>query len=189
MFHPGFSTAQEISNISGRGVGLDVVKTKVESLGGVIEVDTKKGAGTRFIIRLPLTLSIIQALLVKVGQEIYAIPLSSIQEIIDISANDIQYVAQQELIPYRGKLIPLIHLHQVLEVEENNEIQKESHITAVIVKKGDKLSALSIGGLEGQQEIVIKSLGKYLSDIKIIAGATILGDGSVALILDINHLV
>lgn len=189
MFYPGFSTAQKVSNISGRGVGLDVVKTKVESLGGIIEVDTKIGVGTRFTIRLPLTLSIIQALLVKVGQEIYAIPLNSIQEIMEFSINDIRYAAKQEVVPYRGKLIPLIHLHQVLEVQEHSEIKENNSITTVIVKKGDKISALSIGSLIGQQEIVIKSLGKYLSNIKIIAGATILGDGSVALILDINHLI
>lgn len=189
MFHPGFSTAQKVSNISGRGVGLDVVKTKVESLGGMIEVDTKKGAGTRFIIRLPLTLSIIQGLLVKVGEETYAIPLSSIQEIMDFALNEVQYVAKQEVVPYRGKLIPLVHLHEVLEVREYNETKEDGSITAVIVKKGEKLLALSIGSLIGQQEIVIKSLGKYLSAIKIIAGATILGDGSVALILDTNHLI
>jgi len=187
MFEPGFSTAQKVSNISGRGVGLDVVKTKVESLGGLVEVDTQKGRGTRFIIRLPLTLSIIQALLVKVGQELYAIPLNSIQEIMDFAYDDVQVVSKQEVVSYRGKLIPLVHLHKVLDVQEyepQNDI-----ITAVIVKKGDKLSALSIGSLVGQQEIVIKSLGKYLSNIKIVAGATILGDGSVALILDTNHLV
>jgi len=188
MFQPGFSTADSITDISGRGVGLDVVKTKVESLGGVVEVETKKGYGTRFTIRLPLTLSIIQALMVKVGQEIYAIPLNSIQEIVDFKPGDIQQVADQELVSYRGKLIPLIYLHRVLEVQ-GSELPKDGIITAVIVKKGDRLSALSIGSLIGQQEIVIKSLGNYLSNVKIIAGATILGDGSVALILDTNRLV
>ncbi|NLI60970.1 MAG: chemotaxis protein CheA [Clostridiales bacterium] len=187
MFQPGFSTAQSVSDISGRGVGMDVVKTKVESLGGVVEVETKMGQGSRFIIRLPLTLSIIQALLVQVSQEIYAIPLSSVQEIIDIPVSDIKELKGQETIPYRGALIPLVRLDEEFEIQLTNKNQKT--ITLVVIKKGEKQSALSIGNLIGQQEIVIKSLGKYLSDIKVISGATILGDGRVALILDINHLV
>ena len=162
-------------------------KDKVESLGGVVEVETKMGQGSRFIIRLPLTLSIIQALLVQVSQEIYAIPLSSVQEIIDIPVSDIKELKGQETIPYRGALIPLVRLDEEFEIQLTNKNQKT--ITLVVIKKGEKQSALSIGNLIGQQEIVIKSLGKYLSDIKVISGATILGDGRVALILDINHLV
>ena len=187
MFLPGFSTAQTVSDISGRGVGMDVVKTKVESLGGVIEVETKLGQGSRFIIRLPLTLSIIQALLVEVSQGIFAIPLSSIQEIIDIPLAEIKKLRDQEVIPYRGALLPLVRLEEELEIDEADK-QQEKIITVVVIKKGEKQSALTIGNLIGQQEIVIKSLGKYLSNIKVISGATILGDGRVALILDINRL-
>lgn len=187
MFQPGFSTAQSVSDISGRGVGMDVVKTKIESLGGVIDVETKVGMGSRFIIRLPLTLSIIQALLVEVSDEIFAIPLNSIQEIIDIPLGEVNYLRGQEVIPYRGSLIPLILLDEELNI--GKEEHQKDIMTVVVIKKGEKQSALSIGNLLGQQEIVIKSLGKYLSDIKVISGATILGDGRVALILDINRLV
>lgn len=188
MFMPGFSTSETVSNISGRGVGMDVVKTKVESLGGVIEVETKLGQGSRFIIRLPLTLSIIQALLVEISGGIFAIPLSSILEIIDIPKSNIKRLREQEIISYRGTPIPLIRLEEELDIIDS-ERQSEEIITVVVIKKGEKQSALSIGNLIGQQEIVIKSLGKYLSNIKIISGATILGDGQVALILDINRLV
>ena len=188
MFQPGFSTAKSVSNISGRGVGMDVVKTKIESLGGIIEVETNLGLGSRFIVRLPLTLSIIQALLFEVSKEIFAIPLSSVQEIMDISLSDIKELRGQEVVPYRGTLIPLIRLEQELDIEEEDR-HKAQTITIVVIKKGEKQSALTIGNLMGQQEIVIKSLGKYLSNIKVISGATILGDGRVALILDINRLI
>jgi two-component system chemotaxis sensor kinase CheA len=188
MFQPGFSTAEEVSNISGRGVGMDVVKTKIEALGGIIEVETEQGKGSRFIVRLPLTLSIIQALLVEISEEIFAIPLSSVQEIIEIKQSDIKELRGQEVIPYRGVLLPLIRVEQELDIDYKDRTQDDL-ITLVVIKKGEKLSALTIGNLIGQQEIVIKSLGKYLSSIKVISGATILGDGRVALILDINRLV
>lgn len=188
MFQPGFSTAKSVSDISGRGVGMDVVKTKIEAMGGLIEVETELGKGTRFIVRLPLTLSIIQALLVEVSSEIFAIPLSSVQEIIDIPLSQVKILRGEEVIPYRGSLIPLVRLERELGVEGDDKSRDEV-ITLVVIKKGEKLSGLTIGNLIGQQEIVIKSLGKYLSDIKIISGATILGDGRIALILDINRLV
>lgn len=188
MFQPGFSTAKSVSDISGRGVGMDVVKTKIEAMGGLIEVETELGKGTRFIVRLPLTLSIIQALLVEVSSEIFAIPLSSVQEIIDIPLSQVKILRGEEVIPYRGSLIPLVRLERELGVEGDDKSRDEV-ITLVVIKKGEKLSGLTIGNLIGQQEIVIKSLGKYLSDIKIISGATILGDGRVALILDINRIV
>lgn len=188
MFQPGFSTAKSVSDISGRGVGMDVVKTKIEAMGGLIEVETELGKGTRFIVRLPLTLSIIQALLVEVSNEIFAIPLSSVQEIIDIPLSQVKILRGEEVIPYRGSLIPLVRLERELGVEGDDKSRDEV-ITLVVIKKGEKLSGLTIGNLIGQQEIVIKSLGKYLSDIKIISGATILGDGRIALILDINRLV
>ena len=188
MFHPGFSTAESISNISGRGVGMDVVKTKVESMGGTIDVTTQEGMGSRFTIRLPLTLSIIQALLVEVVGEIYAIPLNSIQEILDISVFMIKKFESQETIQYNGRLLPLVRLDEVLDANTTRK-QQAQNMKVVVVKKGDRQFALSIGNLIGQQDIVIKTLGKYLSSIKMISGATILGDGRVALILDINHLI
>lgn len=186
LFRPSFSTADKISDVSGRGVGLDVVKTKIEALGGDIEVITELGKGSTFIIRLPLTLAIIQALMVNVGEEKYAIPLNTIQNIEDVKPNDIKYIQNQEVINLRGHVVPIIHLDGLLGI--NSEQEKDS-VTVVIVNKGDKQAGFVVDGLIGQQEIVIKTLGKYLSNIKLIAGATILGDGEVALILDVNSLV
>ncbi|WP_313132378.1 chemotaxis protein CheA [Anaerocolumna sp.] len=187
LFRPSFSTADTISEVSGRGVGLDVVKTKIESLGGDIEANTKLGAGSDFIIRLPLTLAIIQALMVELGTEKYAIPLGSIQTIEDVKISEIKYVHSKEVINLRGNVIPIIRLDKVLDVESNHE--EADNLTVVIVSKGDRLAGLVIDNLIGQQEIVIKSIGKYITNNKIIGGATILGDGEVALILDVNTLV
>ena len=186
LFKPSFSTADKITDISGRGVGLDVVKTKIEALGGVIEVETEFRKGSKFIIRLPLTLAIIQALLVLIGEEKLAIPLSSIREIINIDAKDIKMVQKQEVIILRKSVIPIIRLDKVLDVPK--EGANASQVTVVVVKKGEKLSGFVVDNLIGQQEIVIKSLGKLLVGIKSIAGATILGDGQVALIIDVNSL-
>jgi len=188
IFEPGFSTAEKVTDISGRGVGMDVVKTKIESMGGVIDIDSRPRQGTRFIIRLPLTLSIIQALLVSMGQEVYAIPIGSIKEILKVPAGAIKLVRQKEFIDYRGLLTPFIRLAKVLECPDE-QVESGELVTVVIVKKGERLAALSVGELRGQQEIVIKPLGKALSKIKIVSGATILGDGRVALILDVNHLI
>lgn len=187
LFRPSFSTAEKISDVSGRGVGLDVVKNKIEGLGGDIECRTVLGEGSNFIIRLPLTLAIIQALMVELGNEKYAIALGSIQTIEDIPVNEIKYVQQREVINIRDKVIPLIRLRNVLDVEPS-ETEPES-LTVVIVAKGDKLAGLVVDDLIGQQEIVIKSIGKYINNNKIISGATILGDGEVALIIDANALV
>ncbi len=187
LFKPSFSTSDTISEISGRGVGLDVVKTKIEALGGDIEANTKLGVGSNFIIRLPLTLAIIQALMVELGTEKYAIPLGSIQTIEDVTVSEIKYVHSKEVINLRGNVIPIIRLDKVLDVESNHE--ESDHLTVVIVSKGDRLAGLVIDNLIGQQEIVIKSIGKYITNNKIIGGATILGDGEVALILDVNTLV
>lgn len=187
LFRPSFSTAEKISDVSGRGVGLDVVKNKIEGLGGDIECRTVLGEGSNFIIRLPLTLAIIQALMVELGNEKYAIALGSIQTIEDIPMDEVKYVQQREVINLRDKVIPLIRLRNVLDVEPS-ETEPES-LTVVIVTKGDKLAGLVVDNLIGQQEIVIKSIGKYINNNKIISGATILGDGEVALIIDANALV
>jgi two-component system, chemotaxis family, sensor kinase CheA len=187
LFRPSFSTAEVISDVSGRGVGLDVVKTKIEALGGDIEAKTKLGEGSNFIIRLPLTLAIIQALMVELGSEKYAIPLGSIQTIEDVMISDIKYVHSKEVINLRGTVIPLIRLDKVLDVPETDD--SKENLTVVIVSKGDRLAGIVVDNLIGQQEIVIKSIGKYINNNKIIGGATILGDGEVALILDVNTLV
>lgn len=186
LFLPSFSMAKKISDISGRGVGLDVVKSNIEALGGDVEVRSKLGEGTKFIVRLPLTLAIIQALMVEIRDEKYAIALGSIQTIEYISTSDIKYVEAQEVIHIRGTVIPLIRMDQELDFEP---VEDGENLTVVIVQKGDKIAGLVIDNLIGQQEIVIKSLGKYISTTKLISGATILGDGEVALILDVNTLM
>lgn len=187
LFRPGFSTADKITDVSGRGVGLDVVKNKVEGLGGDLEARTVPGEGSNFIIRLPLTLAIIQALMVELGDEKYAIPLSSIQTIEDVPYEDIKYVQTKEVINLRGTVIPLIRLDKVLDVEPREE--KPESLTVVIVSKGDKLAGLVVDNLIGQLEIVIKSIGKYINCNKMISGAAILGDGDIALIIDANVLI
>ena len=187
LFLPSFSMAKKITDISGRGVGLDVVKSNIEALGGDVEVKTELGVGTTFTVRLPLTLAIIQALMVEIRDEKYAIALGSISNIEDIPVKDIKYVEAQEVIHLRGKVIPLIRMDQVLDIEPKEE-EPES-LTVVIVQKGENLAGLVVDNLIGQQEIVIKSLGKYINNNKIICGATILGDGEVALILDVNVLM
>ncbi|AOY77296.1 chemotaxis protein CheA [Clostridium formicaceticum] len=184
LFAPGFSTADKVSDLSGRGVGLDVVKTKIEALGGTVEIDSIKGIGSKFIIRLPLTLAIIQALLVITGEEKYAIPLNNIKEITTITANSIRKVQGNEVVLFRNSTLPILRLSRLLNVPNTKDESEE--YTTVIVKKGDKITGIVVDELIGQQEIVIKSLGKFLSNTKAIAGATILGNGSVALIIDTN---
>ena len=187
LFQPSFSTAKQVTDVSGRGVGLDVVKSKIESLSGDVEVKTKLGEGSTFIIRLPLTLAIIQALMVEVGGEKYAISLGSIQTIEDIAPNEIKFVQNEEVINLRGDVIPLIRLNKVLDNESTKG--PDDNLIVAIGKKGDKLAGLVVDELMGQQEIVIKSLGKYINKSKVISGATILGDGEIALIIDANALL
>lgn len=187
LFMPSFSMAKKISDVSGRGVGLDVVKSNIETLGGDVEVKSVLGEGSKFIVRLPLTLAIIQALMVEVRNEKYAISLGSIETIEEIIADEIKFVQAKEVIHIRGMVIPLIRLDQLLDCEPEDE-ERES-LTVIIVRKGDKFAGIIVDELNGQQEIVIKSLGKYINNsTKIISGATVLGDGEVALILDVNTL-
>jgi len=187
LFLPSFSTAKKVTDVSGRGVGLDVVRSKIESLSGEVEVKTQLGVGSTWTIRLPLTLAIIQALMVVVGGEKYAISLGSIQTIEDISPSEIKLVQNKEVINLRGTVLPLIRMSEVLDIESTRK--PEENLVVVIVKKGDKMAGLVIDDLIGQQEIVIKSLGKYIKQCKFISGATILGDGEIALILDANALI
>ncbi|SEF58479.1 chemotaxis protein CheA [Paenibacillus sp. UNC499MF] len=188
LFASGFSTADVISDISGRGVGLDVVKTKIHSLGGHIHVESNPGSGSIFSIKLPLTLSIISAMLVKIGSEKYAIPLSSIVETALIQQTQIRSVQGNRMIDFRGSMIPLVSLSSVLDIPDFSEAD-ETETEVVVVRKGEKMAALMVEEFIGQQEIVLKTLGKYFTKLFAISGATILGDGQVALILDTNELI
>ena len=185
---PGFSTADVISDISGRGVGLDVVKTTIESLGGNISITSTYNVGSTFSIQLPLTLSIISVMLVEIEKEIYAIPLSSIIETSIIRTSDILNAHNQKVIDFRGKVVPLVFLEEIFEVPRN-EAKEDGFHSVVIVRKGEKLAGLVVDSFIGQQEIVLKSLGNYLTNIFAISGATILGNGKVALIVDCNALL
>ncbi|WP_088005946.1 chemotaxis protein CheA [Indiicoccus explosivorum] len=182
----GFSTAETISDISGRGVGLDVVKTTIEGLGGSITIDSEEGTGSVFSVRLPLTLSIIPVMLVRLGNEVYAVPISSITETMLIQDEDILMVHDRQMIDYRGRVIPLISLHQVFGAHESENRTAQA---VLIVQKGSKAAALSVDSFIGQQEVVLKPLGNYLTDVHAISGATILGDGKVALIVDSASLI
>ncbi|MFE4027514.1 MULTISPECIES: chemotaxis protein CheW [Priestia] len=186
IFASGFSTAEQISDVSGRGVGLDVVKNTIESLGGSVTIDSNEGYGSRFSIQLPLTLSIISALLVQMSEERYALPLSSIIETAIVQPKEVMHVHGQKVIDFRGAIIPLIDLKELFTVP--NSVQGD-HYSVVIVKKGEKTAGLIVDSFIGQQEIVLKSLGHYLPDVFAISGATILGDGQVALIIDCNALI
>jgi two-component system chemotaxis sensor kinase CheA len=188
VFMAGFSTADVVTDVSGRGVGMDVVRSKIEALGGVIDVETKIDEGSIFKIKLPLTLAIIQALLVKVQEEIYAIPLGSIDSTINITPDDIKTVQNKEVILLRGQIIPIIRLNNLLNVPQTQEKENED-IFIVVVHLGDRKAGIVVDNLIGQQEIVIKTLGKLLAGLKVISGATVLGNGQVALILDVGALM
>ena len=188
VFLAGFSTADVVTDVSGRGVGMDVVRSKIEALGGLIDVETKIDEGSIFKIKLPLTLAIIQALLVKVQEEIYAIPLGSIDSTINITPDDIKTVQNKEVILLRGQIIPIVRLYNVLNVPQTQEKSGED-LFVVVVHMGERKSGIIVDNLIGQQEIVIKTLGKLLAGLKVISGATVLGNGQVALILDVGTLM
>ncbi|MBP1971211.1 two-component system chemotaxis sensor kinase CheA [Virgibacillus natechei] len=184
----GFSTADEVSDISGRGVGLDVVKNKIESLGGQIDIESKHGMGSKFSIQLPLTLSILSTLLVKVQHETYAVPLSSIIETVLLEEEQMMYAHGQKVMDFRGKVIPLVSLAEVFNVPKAEDTT-EKHHAIVVIKKGEKVTGIIVDSFIGQKEVVLKSLGNYMQDVYAISGATILGDGQVALIIDPNALI
>lgn len=185
IFLPGFSTAERVTDVSGRGVGMDVVKNKITNLGGMIELSSEPEEGTSILIRLPLTLAIIQTLLVQLGTEIYAIPTSFVDQTISVSSKEIKKLRQQEVTILRGEVVPLIRLQDYLEVKEANNSHYEE-LDVVVFRNGDRRLGCVVDRLLRQQDVVIKSLGGYLGNIPGIAGATILGDGRVALILDLR---
>jgi two-component system chemotaxis sensor kinase CheA len=184
----GFSTADVVSDLSGRGVGLDVVKTTIESLGGSITIDSVEGAGSTFSIQLPLTLSIISVMLIEVEKERYAIPLSSIIETAIVKKDEVLNAHNQQVIDFRGKVVPLLFLENIFSVPHQDD-DDDRFYSIVIVRKGEKMAGLVVDSFIGQQEVVLKSLGNYLTNVFAISGATILGDGQVALIVDCNALI
>ncbi|SMB96633.1 two-component system, chemotaxis family, sensor kinase CheA [Desulfonispora thiosulfatigenes DSM 11270] len=187
ILSPGFSTADKVSDVSGRGVGLDVVKSKINSLSGSISIESKTNIGSRFTIKLPLTLAIIQALMVKVEDETFAIPLANIDETTSIKVSDIKNIQGQEVMVLRGNVLPLLRLTDTLNVPIVDSSEKDE-LFVVIARRNDQQIGLVVNELIGQQEIVISSLGKLLNGIPGISGAAILGDGTVSLILDVNTL-
>ncbi|MFB6466660.1 chemotaxis protein CheW [Cytobacillus sp. Hz8] len=187
IFASGFSTAEKISDVSGRGVGLDVVKNTIESLGGTVSIDSKEGEGSIFSIQLPLTLSIISVMLVEIQKEKYAIPLSSIIETAIVKKDEIMNAHNQRVIDFRGRVVPLLFLKDIFQVPVFEE--EDEFYSVIIVRKGDKMAGLVVDSFIGQQEVVLKSLGNYLTNVFAISGATILGDGQVALIVDCNALI
>ena len=189
LFAPGFSTAEKVSDISGRGVGLDVVKSKIMSLGGHVVVKSRLGHGTIFIVQLPLTLSILSAMLFRLGTEKYAIPLTSIVETGMVKKDQIRRVhGGIRMVVYRDSVIPLLSLSSIFETPCYSDFEEEE-VEIIIIRKGERLAAIAVDDFIGQSEIVLKPLGDYLKSVPGISGATILGDGQVALIVDPNALV
>jgi two-component system chemotaxis sensor kinase CheA len=186
IFAAGFSTNEEVSDVSGRGVGMDVVKTKIESLNGSVDITSKVGNGSTFTIKLPLTLSIIQGFLTTVDDQKYVIPLESIQEIVDVKPEEIQTIRQEEVIHRRGSVIPLISLRDKLNKKRIEEDKEE--IPTVIVELGSDYYGLMVDSIIGQQEVVIKRINDLSENLTKIAGGAILGDGSIALIINVEEI-
>jgi two-component system chemotaxis sensor kinase CheA len=191
IFAPGLSTAEQLSDVSGRGVGMDVVRANVEKINGSVEVETRRGQGTTFTIRLPLTLAIVQALLVRVAGGIYALPIHSVTETLRIESEQIHRVNHREAIMLRDQVLPLVSLRNVFGVGdlEKSAGPTEQSRLVVAVHTTNRQVGLIVDGLVGEQEIVIKPLGQLVGDVAGVSGAAILGDGSVALIVDVAALI
>ncbi len=187
IFAPGFSTKTEVTSVSGRGVGMDVVKTNVSRLNGLIEVESQKGVGTTFYLKLPLTLAIIQGLIVQVAEENFIIPLISVLETIRTGKENFTWVGDRRVIRLRDSVIPLVNLQEFFDIRREGEEPDEYYV--VIVAIADKRVGLVVDALVGQEEVVIKSLGEFFESTEAIAGATIMGDGRVRLIIDVTDIV
>jgi two-component system chemotaxis sensor kinase CheA len=186
IFLPGFSTAGKVTNVSGRGVGLDVVKANITKLNGMIDVQSTLGQGTKFILKLPLTLAIIQGLLVDVCGEIFIIPLSSVIEVVRIPRSQVHSIKGREIIRLRDSVLPLVRLANIFNLSSNGDFKENLYV--VVVGLAEKKLGIVVDGLVGQKEVVIKSLGSYLNNVRGIAGATILGDGTVRMIVDVAQI-
>lgn len=188
IFAPGFSTAAKVTNVSGRGVGMDVVRTNITRLKGIIEIQSELGKGSKFIIKLPLTLAIIQALLVEVSKEVFSVPLESVLEVVRIQQKDIDTVGGHEAVRLRNSVLPLARLDKVMGTGGNGASQDE-WIYIVVVGLAQQRLGIVVDSMLGQKEVVIKSLGGYLGTVPGIAGSTILGDGRVIMIIDVGELM
>ncbi|MGH7230374.1 MAG: chemotaxis protein CheA [Nitrospiraceae bacterium] len=186
IFLPGFSTTEQVTDVSGRGVGMDVVRTNIRRINGAVELDSQPGKGSVVTIKLPLTIAIIQALLVEIEQATFAIPLSSVIEAVKITCADIKTINGREVLKLRERVLPLLRLAAEFEIATESEHEK---YYVVVVALGEKQVGVVVDRLRSQEEVVIKSMGEYLTDIKGIAGATITGEGKVVLILDVPELV
>ncbi|RKY58875.1 MAG: hypothetical protein DRP95_05545, partial [Candidatus Latescibacterota bacterium] len=186
VFLPGFSTADRVTDVSGRGVGMDVVRTNISKLNGSISIDSTPGKGTKVEIRLPLTLAIIQGLVVRVGRELYVVPLSSVVETVRVEPGDVYTIQQREVMRLRDVVLPLVRLDRLFQVPGDGKGDREY---VVVIGTDDRRVGLVVDDLVGQEEVVIKSLGKLLHDTPAIAGATIRGDGRVCLITDVNEMI
>jgi len=185
VFLPGFSTARAVSSVSGRGVGMDVVKRSIEALRGTVSIESRRGAGTTIRIRLPLTLAIIEGLLVAVGEDSYVLPLSAVEECVELTRADVERGHGARVVAVRGELVPYLRLRELFAVPgERPDIEQ----IAIISHGGDRCGVV-VDGVVGQHQTVIKSLGKMYRDVKGLSGATILGDGTIALIVDVPALV
>lgn len=188
IFGSGVSTAAAITDISGRGVGMDIVRSNIQKLGGLIDLDSTVGQGSRFSLRLPLTLAIIRGLLINVSGVVYVVPLSSVVETLNINKSEIQTVTGSEAVVIRGHTVPLLRLREQFRSRDfTPEVESDTHYV-VIVGLADKRLALMVDSLIGEQEVVIKSLSRYCGDVSGLSGATILGNGNVALIMDVNGI-
>lgn len=188
IFRSGVSTAQQITDISGRGVGMDIVRSHIEKLNGIVDIDSKLGEGTTFTIKLPLTLAIIRSLLVEVGNREFAIPLANVQEIVRLNKDEVKSIKNQEVGIIRERVLPLVRMHSRLGADEDH-LNASKRLFVIVVGLAEKRVGLVVDRTLGNQEIVIKPLGKYIGQPKYIAGATIMGDGNVALILDVGSIV
>jgi two-component system chemotaxis sensor kinase CheA len=191
IFQAGLSTAKELSDLSGRGVGMDIVRANVEKINGSVDVETRRGQGTTFTIRLPLTLAIIQALLVRVAGGIYALPIHAVTETLRVESDQIHRVNRREAMQLRGTVLPLVALRRVFDIQDSDapDIGAEARLVVAVHAPSGRQVGLIVDGLIGEQEIVIKPLGNLVGDVPGVSGAAILGDGSVALIMDVNSLI
>jgi two-component system chemotaxis sensor kinase CheA len=188
IFLPGLSTAKEVTETSGRGVGMDVVKTKISALGGTVRLETHEGSGTKVTIRLPLTLAIIQAILVRDSGQTYAIPANQVSEMVRIRKGEMKPLGGINAVVVRGQVMPVLHLHELLKLKGSTD-EEDIELLVTFIGDEEKKLCLAVDSVVRQQDILIKSFNDALSNIRGVSGATILGDGQVVLVLDVAQFI